>query len=64
MSTIAANGQDIALTLSEPDSTLLWNLTGRAGLVLKRGRHDHRKTTANGTGPHASRLEQGDSLSR
>ncbi len=30
VTTIAADGQDIVLTLSAPDSTLLWNLTGRA----------------------------------
>ena len=53
VSTLAANGQDIVLTLSEPDSTLLWNLTGRAGLVLKEGDTTDRKTTANGTGPYA-----------
>ena len=37
VTTIAADGQDIVLTLSAPDSTLLWNLTGRAGLVFKEG---------------------------
>lgn len=52
VSSIAANGQDIVLTLSEPDSTLLWNLTGRAGLVLKEGDTIDRKTAANGTGPY------------
>ena len=63
VSTIAANGQDIVLTLSEPDSTLLWNLTGRAGLVLKEGDTTDRKTTANGTGPYAlADWKQGDSI--
>ena len=63
VSSIAANGQDIVLTLSEPDSTLLWNLTGRAGLVLKEGDTTDRKTTANGTGPYAlADWKQGDSI--
>ncbi len=63
VSSIAANGQDIVLTLSEPDSTLLWNLTGRAGLVFKEGDTTDRKTTANGTGPYAlADWKQGDSI--
>lgn len=49
--TIAADGGDVVLTLSEPDSTLLWNLTGRTGLVFKEGDETDRKTAANGTGP-------------
>lgn len=48
---IAADGQTITLTLSAPDSTLLWNLTGRAGLVLKEGDTVDYQTAANGTGP-------------
>lgn len=51
VSSITADGQDIILTLSAPDSTLLWNLTGRAGLVFKEGDTIDRKTAANGTGP-------------
>lgn len=63
VSSIAANGQDIVLTLSEPDSTLLWNLTGRAGLVLKEGDTTDRKTKANGTGPYVlADWKQGDSI--
>jgi peptide/nickel transport system substrate-binding protein len=54
VTSIAANGQDIILTLSAPDSTLLWNLTGRAGLVFKEGDTIDRKTKANGTGPTPS----------
>ncbi|CAN7218123.1 ABC transporter substrate-binding protein [Microbacterium sp. LjRoot45] len=60
---ITADGQTITLSLSAPDSTLLWNLTGRAGLILKKGDKTDRKTAANGTGPF--RLEswkQGDSI--
>jgi peptide/nickel transport system substrate-binding protein len=61
--TIAADGQTITLTLSAPDSTLLWNLTGRAGLVLKEGDTVDYKTKANGTGPFVlSSWRQGDSI--
>ena len=48
---ITAEGQDITLTLAEPDSSLLWNLTGRAGLVFKEGDTVDYNTAANGTGP-------------
>nr|WP_183501104.1 ABC transporter substrate-binding protein [Microbacterium aquimaris] len=60
---IAAEGQTITLTLSAPDSTLLWSLTGRAGLILKEGDTIDRKTDANGTGPFVfSDWKQGDSI--
>lgn len=60
---IAADGQDITLTLSEPDSSLLWNLTGRAGIVLKEGDTVDYKTAANGTGPFVlKQWRQGDSI--
>ncbi|MCR2813515.1 ABC transporter substrate-binding protein [Microbacterium sp. zg.Y1090] len=60
---IAVDGQDIVLTLAEPDSSLLWNLTGRAGLILKEGDTIDRKTAANGTGPFTlSSWKQGDSV--
>ena len=60
---IAANGQDVVLTLAAPDSSLLWNLTGRAGLVLKEGDTTDRKTAANGTGPFTlASWKQGDSV--
>lgn len=63
VTTIAADGQDIVLTLSAPDSTLLWNLTGRAGLVFKEGDTTDRKTKANGTGPYKlTDWKQGDSI--
>ena len=63
VSSITASGQDIVLTLSEPDSSLLWNLTGRAGLVLKEGDTVDRKTAANGTGPYAlTAWKKGDSI--
>ncbi|QIG38238.1 ABC transporter substrate-binding protein [Microbacterium sp. 4R-513] len=61
--TIAADGQTITLTLSAPDSTLLWNLTGRAGLILKEGDTVDYKTKANGTGPFVlDTWRQGDSI--
>ncbi|MGB4777280.1 ABC transporter substrate-binding protein [Microbacterium sp.] len=63
VASIAADGQDIVLTLSAPDSTLLWNLTGRAGLVFKEGDTIDRKTKTNGTGPFAlTDWKKGDSI--
>jgi len=60
---ITADGQTITLTLSEPDSTLLWNLTGRAGIVLKEGDEVDYQTDANGTGPFVlDDWLQGDSI--
>lgn len=61
--TIAADGQTITLTLTEPDSSLLWNLTGRAGLILKEGDTVDYQTAANGTGPFVlDEWRQGDSI--
>jgi peptide/nickel transport system substrate-binding protein len=63
VATIAAEGQEITLTLTEPDSSLLWNLTGRAGLVLKEGDTVDYQTKANGTGPFVlDTWRQGDSI--
>lgn len=63
VATIAADGQDITLTLTEPDSSLLWNLTGRAGIVLKEGDTVDYSTAANGTGPfRLDSWRQGDSI--
>jgi len=63
VASITAEGQDITLTLSAPDSTLLWNLTGRAGIVLKEGDTVDYKTKANGTGPFVLKeWRQGDSI--
>ncbi|WP_106816067.1 ABC transporter substrate-binding protein [Microbacterium timonense] len=63
VTSITADGQDITLTLSEPDSSLLWNLTGRAGIVLKEGDTVDYQTEANGTGPFVlSDWRQGDSI--
>jgi len=60
---ITADGQEITLTLAEPDSSLLWNLSGRAGIILDEQTDVDYKTAANGTGPFA--LEswlRGDSI--
>ena len=60
---IAANGQEITLTLTQPDSSLLWNLTGRAGIVLKEADTVDYQTKANGTGPFVlDTWRQGDSI--
>ena len=60
---ITADGQTITVTLAAPDSQLLWNLTGRAGIVLKEGDTVDYQTAANGTGPFAlENWTQGDSI--
>ncbi|GAA1985647.1 ABC transporter substrate-binding protein [Microbacterium pumilum] len=60
---ITADGQEITLTLTEPDSSLLWNLTGRAGLILKQDDTVDYQTAANGTGPFVlTDWVQGDSI--
>ncbi|PYY42228.1 ABC transporter substrate-binding protein [Curtobacterium sp. MCPF17_046] len=62
--TVTATGDDqVQLRLTRPDSELLWNLTGRAGLVLEQGADGDRTKTANGTGPfEVANWKQGDSL--
>ncbi|MET0812544.1 MAG: ABC transporter substrate-binding protein [Microbacterium sp.] len=63
VASITADGQDVTLTLTEPDSSLLWNLTGRAGIILKEGDTVDYKTAANGTGPFSlASWRQGDSI--
>lgn len=60
---ITAQGQDVVLTLATPDSQLLWNLSGRAGLIFKEGDGVDYQTTANGTGPFVlTDWSQGDSI--
>jgi len=64
VTSITADGQDITLTLSQPDSSLLWNLTGRAGIILKEADTVDYKTKENGTGPFVLKnWTQGDSIS-
>ncbi|HEX5727945.1 ABC transporter substrate-binding protein [Microbacterium sp.] len=63
VATIVADGQDIVLTLAAPDSSLLWNLTGRAGLILKEADTVDYQTKANGTGPFIlDTWRQGDNI--
>ena len=63
VASIAAEGQTVTLTLSEPDATLLWNLTGRAGLIFKQDDTVDRRSDANGTGPFTlASWRQGDSI--
>ncbi|SDH44177.1 ABC transporter substrate-binding protein [Microbacterium pygmaeum] len=63
VASITADGQDITLTLTQPDSSFLWNLTGRAGLILKQDDTVDYKTKTNGTGPFTlSSWRQGDSI--
>ncbi|WP_167132341.1 ABC transporter substrate-binding protein [Paramicrobacterium chengjingii] len=59
----APNDNTVTLTLSEPDSNLLWNLTGRAGLVLDKDADNDLSSTANGSGPFTlEEWKQGDSI--
>ncbi|MDY0830436.1 ABC transporter substrate-binding protein [Microbacterium sp. BG28] len=60
---VTADGQKITLTLSQPDSQLLWNLSGRAGIILKEGDSVDYQTAANGTGPFTlERWTRGDNI--
>ncbi|MBF4586294.1 ABC transporter substrate-binding protein [Curtobacterium sp. VKM Ac-2887] len=53
----------VELKLAKPDSDLLWNLTGRSGLVLEKAATNDLSDTANGTGPYeVASWKQGDSL--
>ena len=63
VASITAEGQDITLTLTQPDSSLLWNLTGRAGLILKEGDTVDYQTARERHRPvHADDWMQGDSI--
>lgn len=62
--TIVADGNDIAITLTKPDANFLWNLTGRSGLIFDEGDATELATDANGTGPFTlGTWIQGDSIS-
>lgn len=53
----------VVLTLTKPDSNLLFALSGRAGLVFDRGATNDLKTTAVGTGPYKlASWKQGDNI--
>ena len=59
----APDADTVVLTLSKPNSDLLWNLTGRAGLVLEQSATNDLSDSANGTGPFdVTNWKQGDSL--
>jgi peptide/nickel transport system substrate-binding protein len=62
--TISAPSDDtVRLTLTKPDSELLYALAGRAGLVLDRDATNDLKTTALGSGPYLlTSWKQGDSI--
>ncbi|MBF4581202.1 ABC transporter substrate-binding protein [Curtobacterium sp. VKM Ac-2865] len=64
VSSIASPSSDtVVLTLAKPDSDLLFNLTGRAGLVLEKAAENDLSDSANGTGPfEVTNWKQGDSL--
>ncbi|MBT1180172.1 ABC transporter substrate-binding protein [Bifidobacterium vespertilionis] len=48
----AVDANTVKLTLTTPDSNLLWNLTGRAGLVFDKDARYDAKTSALGSGPY------------
>lgn len=63
VASVEADGQTITITMTEPDSSLLWNLTGRAGVILKKDDTVDYQTAANGTGPYMlESWKQGDSI--
>lgn len=60
---ISAEGNTITITLTEPNSSLLQSLAGRAGLVFEKAADNDLETTANGTGPYTlDEWKQGDSI--
>ena len=59
----AGDANTVVMTLSSPDSNLLWALTGRAGLVLDQDADYDAKTEAVGSGPYTvARFTVGDSV--
>ncbi|MCU1407174.1 MAG: transporter substrate-binding protein [Glaciihabitans sp.] len=61
--TVSADGNTVTIALSEPNSSLLWSLAGRAGLVLEEAATNDLETSANGTGPFTlDEWKQGDSI--
>jgi peptide/nickel transport system substrate-binding protein len=59
----APDDDTVVITLAKPDSDLLFNLTGRAGVVLEQGADNDMSDTANGTGPFdVTSWKQGDAL--
>ena len=58
----AVDSDTVKLTLSTPDSNLLWYLTGRPGLVFDKDAEYNAKTEAVGSGPYT--VESFDSASK
>ncbi|MFZ7088561.1 ABC transporter substrate-binding protein [Curtobacterium sp. RRHDQ10] len=59
----APDDSTVVITLAQPDSDLLFNLTGRAGVVLEQAARNDMSDTANGTGPFdVASWKQGDAL--
>lgn len=59
----AVDDSTVEVTLTEPNSQLLFLLAGRAGIILEEGATNDLKNTANGTGPYAlDSWKQGDSI--
>lgn len=58
----AVDAETVKLTLSAPDSNLLWYLTGRPGLVFDKNATYNAKTEAVGSGPYT--VESFDSASK
>lgn len=58
----AVDANTVKLTLSTPDSNLLWYLTGRPGLVFDKNAKYNAKTEAVGSGPYT--VESFDSASK
>lgn len=59
----ATDDSTVEITLSEPNSQLLFLLAGRAGIILEKGATNDLNNTANGTGPYTlEEWKQGDSI--
>lgn len=59
----AVDDSTVEVTLSEPNSQLLFLLAGRAGIILKKGATNDLNSTTNGTGPYTlSDWKQGDNI--
>ena len=53
----------VKLTLDQPNTLLLWELAGSAGVILEGGSTEGLQNSANGTGPFEfTRWKQGDSI--
>ncbi|GAA1581015.1 peptide/nickel transport system substrate-binding protein [Mycolicibacterium mucogenicum 261Sha1.1M5] len=53
----------VRIALEQPNSRLLWELAGSAGVILEGGSTDGLQNSANGTGPFEfTRWKQGDSI--